>query len=120
MLPQHSFTVRTFNLGTDIALYTNVLIYAHIHPNAKVFVEQVINPWDADGHLSVYLPAQILMEFLNVIIWHRFEAPLLLPDAIQIVQDYCGYRHRDYVSPTDVTFDACRAAQICHHAKEKF
>ncbi|WP_207787994.1 hypothetical protein [Candidatus Thiosymbion oneisti] len=75
------------------ALDTNVLIYAHntaspFHPHAKVFVEQAMNTRDADGHLSVCLPAQVLMEFLNVITWHRLEAPLLLPDAIQIVQDY--------------------------------
>lgn len=75
------------------ALDTNMLVYAHntaspFHPHAKVFVEQVMNTRDADGHLFVCLPAQVLMEFLNVITWHRLEAPLPLPDAIQIVRDY--------------------------------
>ncbi len=46
------------------ALDTNMLIYAHntaspFHPHAKVFVEQVMNTRDADGHLSVCLPAQV-------------------------------------------------------------
>jgi uncharacterized protein len=75
------------------ALDTNLLVYAHnvkspYHAPAKVFVEQVMNARNADGQLSVCFPAQILMEFLNVITWHRLEAPLPLPDAIQVVQDY--------------------------------
>ncbi len=75
------------------ALDTNILVYAHnvkspYHASAKVFVEQVMNARNADGHLSVCLPVQILIEFLNVITWHRLEAPLPLPDAIQVVQDY--------------------------------
>ncbi len=77
------------------ALDTNLLVYAHntmspFHASAKTFVEQVMNTRDADGNLSVCLPAQALMEFLNVITWHRLEAPLPLPDAIRIVQDYVG------------------------------
>lgn len=75
------------------ALDTNILVYAHnikslYHASAKVFVEQVMNARNTDGQLSVCFPAQILMEFLNVITWHRLEAPLPLPDAIQVVQDY--------------------------------
>jgi len=75
------------------ALDTNLLVYAHntmspFHSPAKVFVEQIMTTRDADDNLSVCLPAQILMEFLNVITWHRLEAPLPLPDAIQVVQDY--------------------------------
>jgi uncharacterized protein len=75
------------------ALDTNILVYAHnvkspYHASAKRFVEQVMNARNADGQLSVYFPAQILMEFLNVITWQRLEAPLPLPDAIQVVQDY--------------------------------
>jgi predicted nucleic acid-binding protein len=75
------------------ALDTNILVYAHnikspYHAAAKVFVEQVMNTRNPDGQLSVCFPAQILMEFLNVITWHRLEAPLPLPDAIQVVQDY--------------------------------
>ncbi|MDY0096124.1 MAG: PIN domain-containing protein [Candidatus Vecturithrix sp.] len=75
------------------ALDTNILVYAHnikspYHASAKLFVEQVMNARNADGQLSVCFPAQILMEFLNVITWQRLEAPLPLPDAIQVVQDY--------------------------------
>lgn len=75
------------------ALDTNLLVYAHnikspYHASAKVFVEQVMNVRNPDGQLSVCFPAQILMEFLNVITWHRLEAPLPLPDAIQVVHDY--------------------------------
>lgn len=75
------------------ALDTNILVYAHnikapYHSSAKVFVEQVMNEKNSGGQLSVCFPAQVLMEFLNVITWHRLEAPLPLPDAIQVVQDY--------------------------------
>ncbi len=75
------------------ALDTNILVYAHnvkspYHASAKVFVEQVMNARNADGQLSVCFPAQIFMEFLNVITWHRLEAPLPLSDAIQVMQDY--------------------------------
>ncbi len=75
------------------ALDTNLLVYAHnvkspYHRPAKIFVEQVMNSRNADGQLSVCFPAQILMEFLNVITWHRLEAPLSLSDAIQVLQDY--------------------------------
>lgn len=47
-----------------------------------------MNERNSGGQLSVCFPAQVLMEFLNVITWHRLEAPLPLPDAIQVVQDY--------------------------------
>lgn len=75
------------------ALDTNLLVYAHntaspCHAQAKAFVERVMNTRDADGNLSICLPAQVLMEFLHVITWQRLGAPLPLPDAIQIVQDY--------------------------------
>ena len=75
------------------AIDTNILVYAHnikspYHASAKVFVEQVMNTRNPDGQLSVCFPAQILIEFLNVITWHRLEAPLPLSDAIQVVQDY--------------------------------
>ncbi len=48
-----------------------------------------MNERNSDGQLSVCFHAQVLMEFLNVITWfawYRFEAPLPLPDAIQVVQ----------------------------------
>ncbi len=72
------------------ALDTNLLVYAHntaspFHTQAKAFVEQVMNTRDAEGQLSI---CQILMEFLNVITWHRLETPLPLTDALRIVQDY--------------------------------
>ena len=75
------------------ALDTNILVYAHntkspFHASAKVFVEQVMNTRNADEQLEVCFPSQIFMEFLNVITWHRLEAPLPLSDAIQIVQEY--------------------------------
>ncbi len=75
------------------ALDTNILVYAHnikspYHASAKIFVEQVMNTRNPDGQLSICFPAQILMEFLNAITWHRLEAPLPLPDAVQVVQDY--------------------------------
>ncbi len=74
-------------------LDTNLLVYAHntassFHAPAKAFVEQVMNMRDPKGNLTICLPVQILMEFLNVITWHRLDAPLSLTDAMQIVQDY--------------------------------
>lgn len=75
------------------ALDTNLLVYAHntispLHAPARQFVEQIMNRPDADGNLAVCLPAQVIMEFLNVITWHRVGAPLPLPDAIRTIQDY--------------------------------
>lgn len=75
------------------ALDTNLLVYAHntaspFHAKAKTFIEDIMNEHDDEGQLTVCIPAQVLMEFLNVITWHRLEAPLPLADAIQIVQGY--------------------------------
>ncbi len=75
------------------ALDTNLLVYAHntassFHAQAKAFMEGVMNERDADGQLSICIPSQVLMEFLNVITWHRLEAPLPLIDATHVVQDY--------------------------------
>ena len=75
------------------ALDTNLLVYAHntassFHSQAKAFIEKVMNARDAEGQLSVCIPAQVLMEFLNVITRQQLEAPLSLTDATQIVQDY--------------------------------
>ena len=75
------------------ALDTNLLVYAHniassFHPQAKTFIEKVMNARDTEGRLSVCIPAQALMEFLNVITRQQLEAPLSLTDATQIVQDY--------------------------------
>lgn len=75
------------------ALDTNLLVYAHntaspLHPQAKAFIEKVLNERNADGFLDICIPAQVLMEFINVITWQRLEAPQSLKQAIQIVQDY--------------------------------
>lgn len=75
------------------ALDTNILVYAHNigspkHEKAKMFVQDVMNHRDDQGNLSVCIPAQVLLEFLNVITWSRLEVPLPLSDAQVIVQDY--------------------------------
>ena len=75
------------------ALDTNLLVYAHntaspFHPRAKAFIEKVMNEQDAEGHLPVCIPGQVLMEFLNVITLHQLESPLSLHDATQLVQGY--------------------------------
>jgi uncharacterized protein len=75
------------------ALDTNLLIYAHntaspFHLQAKVFIEKVMNERDDEGHLSICIPGQVLMEFLNVITRHQLESPLSLHDAMQLVQAY--------------------------------
>jgi len=75
------------------ALDTNLLVYAHnsaspFHHQAKAFVEKVMNERDAKGKLSVCIPGQVLMEFLNVITRHQLESPLSLHDAAQLVQEY--------------------------------
>lgn len=75
------------------ALDTNLLVYAHntaspFHIKAKAFVETIMNKRDEEGELAICIPAQVLMEFLNVITWHRLEVPLSLTDATQLVQDY--------------------------------
>lgn len=76
-----------------VALDTNLLVYAHntaspFHAQARAFIEDVMNERDDEGQLAICIPAQVFMEFLNVITWHRLEAPLPLADATQIVQDY--------------------------------
>lgn len=75
------------------ALDTTLLVYAHnsgskLHIRAKAFIEEVMNERDREGQLRVCIPAQVLMEFLNVITWTRLEAPLPLADATRIVQNY--------------------------------
>lgn len=58
------------------ALDANLLIYAHntaspFHPQAKALIEKVMNERDAEGKLSICIPGQVLMEFLNVITRHN-------------------------------------------------
>lgn len=76
-----------------IAIDTNLLVYAHntaspFHSKAKTFIEDTMNDRDDEGRLTICIPAQVLMEFLNGITWHRLEAPLPLAAAAQTVQDY--------------------------------
>jgi hypothetical protein len=75
------------------ALDTNLLVYAHntaspYHPQARAFIEKVMNERDAEGMLAVCIPGQVLTEFLNVITRHQLESPLPLHDATQLVQAY--------------------------------
>lgn len=75
------------------ALDTNLLVYAHnvdapFHKAAKAFVEKVLNERDSAGNLTVCIPAQVLVEFLNVITWAKLESPLPLPIALRVVQHY--------------------------------
>lgn len=75
------------------ALDTNLLVYAHnlrspFHAQAKTFIETVINERDNSGNLNVCIPAQALIEFLNVITWAKLESPLALPEAIALVRQY--------------------------------
>lgn len=77
------------------AIDTNLLVYAHntaskFNEKATAFLEKVMNERDEEGDLSVCIPAQVLMEFVHVIIWQHLEAPLSVPEAISIVQDYVG------------------------------
>lgn len=75
------------------ALDTNLLVYAHnvdtpFHKAAKGFVEKLLNERDGTGNLTVCIPAQVLVEFLNVITWAKLESPLPLPAALRVVQQY--------------------------------
>jgi len=75
------------------AIDTNILVYAHNtgaahHKRAKAFVEEVMSITDDDGKYQVCIPAQVLIEFLNVITWSRLESPLPLAVATEIVKDY--------------------------------
>ena len=75
------------------AIDTNILVYAHNsgaskHEAAKAFLQNAMNTKDENGKLSVCIPAQVLVEFMNVITGTRLEAPLSLRDAKIIVEDY--------------------------------
>jgi len=78
---------------TAFAIDTNLLVYAHnvaseFHAGAKAFLEKVMNERDEEGHLSVCLPVQVLLEFIHVVTWQRLQSPLSLSQAIQLVEDY--------------------------------
>ncbi len=75
------------------AIDTNLLVYAHhleakYHQSAKAWLERIMNERDEQGNLSVCLPAQVLMEFVNVITWQQLKQPLSLSEAKQVVEDY--------------------------------
>jgi len=75
------------------AIDTNLLVYSHhleakYHQSAKAWLERIMNERDEQGNLSVCLPAQILMEFVNVIAWQQLKQPLSLSEAKRVVQDY--------------------------------
>jgi hypothetical protein len=75
------------------AVDTNILVYAHNigasnHEKAKAFLQNAMNSRDEDGKLSICIPSQVLVEFMNVITWTRLEAPLPISDAKTIAEDY--------------------------------
>ncbi len=75
------------------AIDTNILIYAHnkdseFNEEASAFLEKIMNERDEEGNLSVCIPAQVLMEFVNVITRQNLENPLSLSEAIDVVEDY--------------------------------
>lgn len=75
------------------AVDTNLLVYAHnvdsvFHKPAKDFIENILNTRDDSGHFQVCIPAQVLVEFINVITWSRLESPLSLPNALRLVKQY--------------------------------
>lgn len=75
------------------AIDTNILVYAHNsgasnHEAAKGFLQNAMNTKDENGKLSICIPSQVLVEFMNVITWTRLEAPLSLSDAKIVVEDY--------------------------------
>ena len=75
------------------AVDTNILVYAHnadSQYNKKIasFLEKVMNERDDNGDLLVAIPAQVLVEFINVITRQSVKKPLSLVTAIDIVQEY--------------------------------
>lgn len=75
------------------AVDTNLLVYAHnadsvFHEPAKKFIESILNTRDDTGNFQVCIPAQVLVEFINVITWSRLESPLSLLDALRLVKQY--------------------------------
>ncbi len=75
------------------AIDTNILVYAHnkdsiFNFKATAFLEKVMNDRDEEGKLSVCIPTQVLMEFINVVTRQNLKNPLSLNEAINIVRDY--------------------------------
>jgi len=78
------------------AIDTNILVYAHnkdseFNKKATAFLEKVINDRDKEGNFPVCIPAQVLMEFINVITRQNLKSPLSLKEAINTVQDYLDF-----------------------------
>lgn len=78
------------------AIDTNILVYAHnkdseFNEKATAFLNNVMNDRDEQGNLSVCIPAQVLMEFINVITRQTLKSPLPLNEAVNIVQDYLDF-----------------------------
>lgn len=75
------------------AIDTNILVYAHnkdsiYNDKAGAFLEKIMNDRDDEGILSVCIPSQVLIEFINVITRQNVEKPLSLSEAIEVVQEY--------------------------------
>ena len=65
------------------AIDTNIFVYAHNiranrHGEAKAFIERVMDERDADGKLSVCIPAQVLIEFISAVTSQWVEKPLTI------------------------------------------
>ncbi|MBI4648673.1 MAG: PIN domain-containing protein [Bacteroidia bacterium] len=75
------------------AIDTNILVYAHnkdssYNKKASAFLEKAMNERNDEGILSICIPTQVLMEFINVITRQNVEKPLSLSNAIEIVKEY--------------------------------
>ena len=71
------------------AIDTNIFVYAHnkdseFNEKATVFLEKVMNDRNEEGNLSVCIPSQVLMEFVNVITRQTLKSPLSLSEAIKV------------------------------------
>ena len=74
------------------AIDTNILVYAHnvdseYNQKASAFLERVLTERDEKENLLVCIPAQVLLEFVNVITRQNLEKPLSLSDAIKAVKE---------------------------------
>ena len=78
------------------AIDTNILVYAHnkdseFNEKATLFLEKVMNDRDEEGNLSVCIPTQALMEFINVITRQNLKSALSLKTAINIIKEYLDF-----------------------------
>ncbi len=75
------------------AIDTNLLVYAHnadseFHKLSKTFIEKVMNERDEDGQLTVCLPSQVIIEFVNVVTRQSLINPLSISEVIEVINDY--------------------------------